>query len=72
MSEPDHRYRLIESRAADPPPTVTLCTVAGAIELGVSVRADDDLLVLYQPDYDRGALEGFAERLRAARHEVVW
>lgn len=62
-----HRYRFAE-HANDSPTGLLLCTVDGAIERGVAVLPDDDLIVLYQPGFE--GLDAWAEMLRAAGHEA--
>jgi len=65
------RYRLVEHANASPTGWL-LCTVDGAIEVGVEVQPDDDLLVLHPPGTSPEVLAEWAAPLRRAGHVVVF
>jgi hypothetical protein len=65
-----HRYRFVETAAAEPAPELTLCNREGAAELGVELRPEDDKLVLYRPETARQELVEWATLMREAGHHV--
>lgn len=62
------RYRFVEWANASPTGLMLATIVAPDLP---PLRPDDDLLVLYCPGFDRGALEEWAAVLRGQGHEVV-
>ena len=64
------RFRLVEWPVPNSP-NWELCVPAGAVELGVPVQPDDDLVLLYPEGTEPIELDSWVAMLRAEGHEVV-
>lgn len=70
-AEPTRRRVRIVEWPVPHPPNWELCLPEGAAELGVAVRADDDMIMLYPPGTARAEVERVEALLRHDGYEAV-